>query len=118
MGRIIVLLLVVVVVFVSAWRVATIVSPDAISMAVGMLFGVLAGIPTAMMMKDRPPTEDEYEEFSRWRSEEQLKAFEISREYPRELIHRHYHEHTLVGGAVGKDKILLEQKGSSNDRYA
>jgi len=118
MGRIVALILVVVVVFVSAWRVATIISPDAISMAVGMLFGVLAGIPTAMMMKDRPPTEDEYNEFLRWRSEEQLRAFEISREYPQELVHRHYHEHALVGGEVGKDKILLEQKGSSDDRYA
>ena len=32
-----------------SFYIATKVSPDAVSMAVGMLFGVLAGVPTALM---------------------------------------------------------------------
>lgn len=53
---------------VGAWRVATVISPDAVSMAVGMLFGVLAGIPTALLMlasgrrRDREDDEREGED--------------------------------------------------------
>lgn len=32
------------------WFIAGMLSPDAVGMAVGMLFGVLAGIPTALLM--------------------------------------------------------------------
>lgn len=42
--------IILIIVALSAWRVASIISPDAISMAVGMLFGVVAGIPTALLM--------------------------------------------------------------------
>ncbi len=51
-----------------AWYVASRISPDAISMAVGMLFGVLAGVPTTMLAMagsrrrdyDEPPTRTQY----------------------------------------------------------
>jgi hypothetical protein len=33
-----------------SWFFASILSPDAVGMAVGMLFGVLAGIPTALLV--------------------------------------------------------------------
>ncbi len=33
-----------------AWKIATVISPDAIAMAVGMLFGVLAGIPATLLV--------------------------------------------------------------------
>lgn len=41
-----------VLVFVAAagWRIGSALSPDALSMAVGILFGVLAGIPTALLV--------------------------------------------------------------------
>lgn len=48
--RVIVSLILFIVVAASAWRVASIISPDAVSMAVGMLFGVLAGIPTTLLV--------------------------------------------------------------------
>jgi hypothetical protein len=39
-------------VFVGAagWRAGALLSPDALSMAIGVLFGVLAGIPTSLLM--------------------------------------------------------------------
>jgi hypothetical protein len=39
-------------VFVAAagWRIGAALSPDALSMAVGILFGVLAGVPTALLI--------------------------------------------------------------------
>ncbi len=39
-----------VIVAAAAWRVASIISPDAIGMAVGMLFGVLSGIPISLLI--------------------------------------------------------------------
>jgi hypothetical protein len=35
---------------IAAWRIGSALSSDAISMAVGVLFGVLAGIPTALLV--------------------------------------------------------------------
>jgi hypothetical protein len=34
----------------AGWRVGNTLSPDALSMAVGVLFGVLAGVPTALLV--------------------------------------------------------------------
>lgn len=34
----------------AGWRVGDILSPDALSMAIGVLFGVLAGIPAALLV--------------------------------------------------------------------
>lgn len=34
----------------AAWRISELLSPDAIGMALGMLFGVLAGVPTAALV--------------------------------------------------------------------
>lgn len=45
-----VLILLAVFVGVFAWRVAERLSPDAIGMAVGMAFGVLAAVPTALLV--------------------------------------------------------------------
>jgi hypothetical protein len=35
---------------VAAWRIGERLSPDAIGMAIGVLFGILAGIPTALLV--------------------------------------------------------------------
>lgn len=35
---------------VAGWRIGASLSPDALSMAVGVLFGVLAGVPTALLV--------------------------------------------------------------------
>lgn len=35
---------------VAGWRIGSTLSPDALSMAVGVLFGVLAGVPTALLI--------------------------------------------------------------------
>ena len=39
-------------VFVAAagWRIGSVLSPDALSMATGVLFGVMAGVPTALLV--------------------------------------------------------------------
>jgi hypothetical protein len=49
----------------AAWRISELLSPDAIGMALGMLFGVLAGVPTAALVlvasrsaADRRPAPD------------------------------------------------------------
>lgn len=34
----------------AGWRIGNMLSPDALSMAVGVLFGVLAGVPTALLV--------------------------------------------------------------------
>ena len=34
----------------AGWRIGETLSPDALSMAVGILFGVLAGVPTALLV--------------------------------------------------------------------
>ena len=34
----------------AGWRIGEALSPDALSMAVGILFGVLAGVPTALLV--------------------------------------------------------------------
>ncbi len=34
----------------AGWRIGEALSPDALSMAVGVLFGVLAGVPTALLV--------------------------------------------------------------------
>jgi hypothetical protein len=35
---------------VAGWRIGNALSPDALSMAVGLLFGVMAGVPTALLV--------------------------------------------------------------------
>lgn len=34
----------------AGWRIGEALSPDALSMAVGVLFGVMAGVPTALLL--------------------------------------------------------------------
>lgn len=34
----------------AGWRIGSSLSPDALSMAVGVLFGVMAGVPTALLV--------------------------------------------------------------------
>lgn len=34
----------------AGWRIGEMLSPDALSMAVGVLFGVMAGVPTALLV--------------------------------------------------------------------
>ena len=38
----------------AGWRIGEALSPDALSMAVGILFGVLAGVPTALLVMAAP----------------------------------------------------------------
>ncbi len=42
--------IVAVVFMVALWQVVGLITPDAVAMAVGFLFGTLAGIPTALLM--------------------------------------------------------------------
>ena len=51
-------LAIVVFVGIIAWRIGGSMNSDALSMAVGVLFGILAGIPTALLVAhQQPPTE-------------------------------------------------------------
>ena len=45
-----VLIVLMIVLTVAGWRVGNQLSSDAVSMAVGILFGVVAGVPTALMV--------------------------------------------------------------------
>ncbi len=61
--RTIAIVIVFVIACAASWRVASVISADAISMAVGMLFGVLAGIPTALLvMASNRQRSDDYEQ--------------------------------------------------------
>ena len=48
----------------AGWRIGEALSPDALSMAVGVLFGVMAGVPTALLVMagNRRRDEDRREE--------------------------------------------------------
>jgi len=60
-----VLILGLVFVAVVGWRIADRLSADALGMAVGVMFGVLAGIPTALMMLANSRRRNEYEDSGR-----------------------------------------------------
>jgi hypothetical protein len=66
----VILVAIMAVVAVTAWRIGTQLSSDAISMAVGVMFGVLAGVPTALLVlassrRRGSDREDEHEAFQR-----------------------------------------------------
>ena len=63
------------------WRVGERLSPDALSMALGILFGVMAGIPAALMVLAAHQREQGY-------SQPQT---------PRIEMHTHYHLHGQTG---------------------
>lgn len=48
--RAVIVLAVIVLLGVLAWQVGAMLSPDAISMALGLIFGVLAGVPAALLV--------------------------------------------------------------------
>lgn len=48
--RTVIVLAVIVLLGLVAWQIGSILSPDAISMAVGLIFGVLAGVPAALLV--------------------------------------------------------------------
>lgn len=72
------LLAALVVIGVATWRVGMMLSSDAIGMAVGMVFGALAGIPAALLVlatsrRSEPDDEERYGE--RARPDRQLPAY-------------------------------------------
>ena len=95
--RAIIFLAVLLIVCAGCFRVATVLSPDAVGMAVGMLFGVLAGIPTALLMRgsNRCMDEDEYRSFTSRYPDDVLAAHGIQREPPIRVIHEHRHTHVI-----------------------
>ena len=80
--RALIFLSVLLIVCVGCFRVATVLSPDAVGMAIGLLFGVLGGIPTALLMRggdrDRGRYDDDYEP-----------------QRPPIVIHEHRHTHVI-----------------------
>lgn len=44
---------------VMTWRIGNMLSSDAVSMAVGLIFGVLAGVPTALIILMAPRQQDD-----------------------------------------------------------
>ncbi len=60
-----VLILGLVLVAVVGWRIADRLSADALGMAVGVMFGVLAGIPTALILLANSRRRNEYEDGGR-----------------------------------------------------
>lgn len=59
---------------VAGWRVGGSLSPDALSMAVGVLFGVLAGVPTALLVMAGGRSRSAAEETLRARQAERAAA--------------------------------------------
>jgi hypothetical protein len=55
-------ILLVIILAVCGWRVVSIISPDATAMAIGMLFGVLSGIPTALLLLAAGRRSGDYED--------------------------------------------------------
>ena len=84
--RAIIFLAVLLIVCVGCFRVATVLSPDAVGMAVGMLFGVLAGIPTALLMKAGNGRRDDDEYDNDY----------MPHRHPPIIIHEHRHTHVIA----------------------
>jgi hypothetical protein len=61
---------------VAGWRVGGSLSPDALSMAVGVLFGVLAGVPTALLVMAGGRSRTTAEETPRMRRGERAAGYE------------------------------------------
>lgn len=77
----------------AGWRVGGSLSSDALGMAVGMLFGVMAGIPTALLMLASQRREEEQRR--NWR-EEPRPQIEQKPAAPAPVInitHNHLHMH-------------------------
>lgn len=60
----------------AGWRIGEALSPDALSMAVGVLFGVMAGVPTALLvMAGSRRRSDEHGEPDRPRQQQGLPGY-------------------------------------------
>jgi len=72
-----VMVAILVIIGVMAWRVGGLLSTDAIGMAVGMVFGVLAGVPAALLVlaTGRRSDSEREEEHTQMRADRQLPAY-------------------------------------------
>lgn len=78
------------------WRMGDSLSTDALGMAVGMLFGVLAGIPTALILLASQRREEDL----RQRKEEQPQRLQIAQQPPAHIVnHYYYHAPTVLQNA-------------------
>ena len=56
----------------AGWRIGEVLSPDALSMATGVLFGVMAGVPTALLVMAGSRRREERAEESRPRPQHSM----------------------------------------------
>jgi hypothetical protein len=70
----------------AGWRIGGALSPDALSMAVGLLFGILAGVPTALLVMagSRRRNSEERAEESRVRQQQGSPMNGWSMPYPQQ----------------------------------
>lgn len=86
------------------WRMGGVLSPDALGMAVGLLFGVMAGIPTALILLAGQRREGEL------RGGRPYAAKCVSVVEPRGQIaevHHHYHVNVVGDGEISTQEAQI-----------
>ena len=86
------LLIVCILVGAAGWRIGGGLSPDALGMAVGILFGVMAGIPTALLMLAAQRRPDGHSE-----REQRPQRPRVEPVAPPQIVQNHYHYHAAPG---------------------
>ena len=107
-------IIVVLCVAIVVWRITTFVSPDAVAMAVGMLFGVLAGIPTALLMQ---AGNRDGECHDRQWTDEELAAHGIQRQPPVVIIYSNHTTNNTVIFEPSELRQFAESLGLDDAEY-
>ena len=74
------------------WQIGGQLSPDALGMAVGILFGIMAGIPTALLMLAAQRRPDGHSE-----REQRPQRPRVEPVAPPQIVQNHYHYHEAPG---------------------
>ena len=91
------------------WRIGGELSPDALGMAVGILFGIMAGIPTALILLASQRRAGE-------RRDERPRVIEPQRQIVE--VHHHYYVDVAGGGQMltqGAVRLAAAWKSADNE---
>ncbi|MCB0081783.1 MAG: hypothetical protein KDE47_12670 [Caldilineaceae bacterium] len=86
------------------WRIGGELSPDALGMAVGILFGVMAGIPTALILL-ASQRRDRGEHESRHRQPQ----ISVEAQPSAQVINNHYHYHAAPGPQRDRQAEVIQR---------
>lgn len=96
-----------------AWRMADTLTTDALGMAIGVLFGTTAGIPTCVLLikasrRTEPPARPDHRYYG---------DAQVREPAPKIEVHNHYHNHLHVAPhELGTIKVLPHEKTNNSRR--